>query len=67
MLPTQIIPQTATLIELIYYLFHGTQSTCAAVGLHTKSTDNFAFKDGNFTADISDHLPNFLLLINSKD
>jgi hypothetical protein len=52
-LPTRITPQTATLVDHIYY--H-----------HTKNTEHFVVKAGNFTTDISDHLPNYLLVINSK-
>jgi hypothetical protein len=45
------IYQTATLVDHIYY--H-----------HTKNTEHFVVKAGNFTTDISDHLPNYLLVIN---
>jgi hypothetical protein len=52
-MPTRITSQTATLIDHIYY--H-----------ESKITENLKIKIGSFTSDISDHLPNYLLLINDK-
>jgi len=53
-LPTRITSRTATLIDHIYYS-GGTQNS-----------DSIKVKTGNFVNDISDHLPNYLLLLNHK-
>jgi len=51
-IPTRITSRTATLIDHIYY------------SESTKNSDSIKVKTGNFISDISDHLPNYLLLIN---
>lgn len=53
-LPTRITSRTATLIDHIYY------------NEGTKHSDSVTVKAGNFVVDISDHLPNYLLLLNHK-
>jgi len=51
LMPTRITSNSATLIDHIYY-FSGKSK------LETKS--------GNFIAELTDHLPNYLLLYNRK-
>jgi hypothetical protein len=53
-LPTRITSRTASLIDHIYY------------SKGTKHSDCVTVKAGNFVVDISDHLPNYLLLLNRK-
>jgi len=53
-MPTRITSRTATLIDHMYY-YEG-----------TKHTMNISVKSGNFVEDISDHLPNYMLMINKK-
>jgi len=53
-MPTRITARSATLIDHMYYLES------------TKSKYAVDIKSGNFLEDISDHLPNYILLINSK-
>jgi len=54
-MPTRITSRTATLIDHIYY-YEG------------KSTnrDNLEVHNGNFIHDLTDNLPNYLLVINKK-
>jgi len=53
LMPTRITANSATLIDHIYY----------CEGRNNKSITS---KSGNFLTDITDHLPNYLLLINNK-
>jgi hypothetical protein len=53
-LPTRITSRTASLIDHIYY------------SKGTKHSDSVTVKAGNFVVDISDHLPNYLLLLSCK-
>ena len=53
-MPTRITSTTATLIDHMYY-YEG-----------TKHTKNMSVKSGNFLEDITDHLPNYMLVINKK-
>jgi len=52
-MPSRITANTAILIDHIYY----------SEGRNNKSITT---KSGNFLTDITDHLPNYLLLINNK-
>ena len=52
-MPTRITANTAILIDHIYY----------SEGRNNK---NITSKSGNFLTDITDHLPNYRLLINNK-
>jgi len=54
LMPTRITARSETLINHMYYLES------------TKSKYAVDIKSGNFLEDISDHLPNYILLINSK-
>jgi len=54
LMPTRITARSATLIDHMYYLES------------TKSKYAVDIKSGNFLEDISDHLQNYILLINSK-
>ena len=53
LMPTRITANTAILIDHIYY----------SEGRNNKSITT---KSGNFLTDITDHLPNYRLLINNK-
>ena len=52
-LPTRITSRSATLIDHLYY-YEGTRKKEISV------------KSGNFLEDITDHLPNYMVLINNK-
>ena len=54
LMPTRITSRSATLIDHLYY-YEGTRHRDVSV------------KSGNFLEDISDHLPNYMILINSKN
>jgi len=54
-LPTRITANSATLIENIYYMY-----------CESRNNKSITSKSGNFLTDITDHLPNYLLLINNK-
>jgi endonuclease/exonuclease/phosphatase (EEP) superfamily protein YafD len=53
-MPTRITSNSATIIDHIYY-YEG-----------NNKRKNVAVKSGNLVDDISDHLPNYILLINEK-
>ena len=54
-MPTRITPHTATLIDHIYY-YEGRGVT----------RGNLEVYSGNFVSDLTDHLPNYMLLVNKK-
>ena len=54
-MPTRITPHTATVIDHIYY-YEG----------RSVVRGNFEVRSGNFVSDVTDHLPNYLLLVNKK-
>ena len=54
-MPTRITPDTATLIDHIYY-YEGRGVT----------RGNLEVYSGNFVSDLIDHLPNYMLLVNKK-
>ena len=53
-MPTRITSYSASLIDHIYYFES------------PKNKEYVSVKTGNFLQDISDHLPNYLLLLNNK-
>jgi len=54
-MPTRITSKSATLIDHIYF-YEG-----------KSKHDNLFIKSGNLLQDISDHLPNYTLILNEKN
>ena len=54
-MPTRITPRSSTLIDHLYY-YEGKKKNC----------EDFDLYSGNFIHDLTDHLPNYLLLVNKK-